>query len=84
MDYIERLLVDKSYRWRRLESCNNYSRLAALDSKQLYSFYILQVMIEEEEGLPNLVYISREKRPKHPHHFKAGAMNVLVYKLNFE
>ncbi|WOH03204.1 hypothetical protein DCAR_0522600 [Daucus carota subsp. sativus] len=39
---------------------------------------ILKVMIEEEEGLPNLVYISREKRPKHPHHFKAGAMNVLT------
>ncbi|KAI8551966.1 hypothetical protein RHMOL_Rhmol06G0228500 [Rhododendron molle] len=29
-------------------------------------------------GVPHLVYISREKRPKHPHHFKAGAMNVLT------
>ncbi|PQM40358.1 cellulose synthase-like protein H1 [Prunus yedoensis var. nudiflora] len=29
-------------------------------------------------GLPHLVYISREKRPKHPHHSKAGAMNVLT------
>ncbi|OMO88930.1 Cellulose synthase [Corchorus olitorius] len=29
------------------------------------------------DDVPRLVYISREKRPKHPHHFKAGAMNVL-------
>ncbi|CAN0914442.1 Cellulose synthase-like protein B3 [Linum grandiflorum] len=28
--------------------------------------------------LPHLVYISREKRPKYPHHYKAGAMNVLT------
>jgi hypothetical protein len=37
---------------------------------------------ENEEGLPNgvphLVYISREKQHKHPHNSKAGAMNVLV------
>jgi hypothetical protein len=31
-----------------------------------------------EDGLPHLIYLSREKRPKQPHHFKAGAMNVLV------
>jgi hypothetical protein len=30
------------------------------------------------DGLPHLVYVSREKRHKHPHHYKAGAMNVLV------
>ncbi|XP_010244467.1 PREDICTED: cellulose synthase-like protein H1 isoform X2 [Nelumbo nucifera] len=30
------------------------------------------------DGLPHLVYVSREKRPKHPHHNKAGAMNVLT------
>ncbi|KAG0499716.1 hypothetical protein HPP92_004407 [Vanilla planifolia] len=30
-----------------------------------------------EDGVPHLVYVSREKRPKHGHHFKAGAMNVL-------
>ncbi|OMP04213.1 Cellulose synthase [Corchorus olitorius] len=28
--------------------------------------------------LPTLVYISREKRPDSPHHFKAGAMNALI------
>ncbi|XP_028780663.1 cellulose synthase-like protein G2 [Neltuma alba] len=31
----------------------------------------------EQVELPLLVYVSREKRPSHPHHFKAGALNVL-------
>ncbi|GAV87497.1 Cellulose_synt domain-containing protein [Cephalotus follicularis] len=43
---------------------------------------VLKVIWDNQEnlsnGLPYLVYISREKRPKHPHHFKAGAMNVLT------
>ena len=29
-------------------------------------------------GMPNLVYISREKSTDSPHNFKAGALNVLV------
>ena len=28
--------------------------------------------------MPLLVYVSREKRPEHLYHFKAGALNVLV------
>ncbi|GFP80781.1 cellulose synthase-like protein b4 [Phtheirospermum japonicum] len=28
--------------------------------------------------MPLLVYVAREKRPGHPHHFKGGALNVLV------
>ncbi|KAE8075652.1 hypothetical protein FH972_014346 [Carpinus fangiana] len=43
---------------------------------------IIKVMWENKEGLsnglPHLVYVSREKRHKHPHHYKAGAMNVLT------
>ncbi|KAK1683169.1 hypothetical protein QYE76_044017 [Lolium multiflorum] len=30
------------------------------------------------QRFPNLVYVSREKNPKHYHNFKAGAMNVLT------
>ncbi|KGN63228.1 cellulose synthase-like protein H1 [Cucumis sativus] len=30
------------------------------------------------DGLPHLIYVSREKRPQHPHHYKAGAMNALA------
>ncbi|XP_062152368.1 cellulose synthase-like protein B4 isoform X2 [Alnus glutinosa] len=43
---------------------------------------IIKVMWENNEGLsdglPYLVYVSREKRNKHPHHYKAGALNVLT------
>ncbi|XP_024193737.1 cellulose synthase-like protein G2 isoform X1 [Rosa chinensis] len=31
----------------------------------------------EAKNMPLLVYVSREKRPSHAHHFKAGALNVL-------
>ncbi|KAJ7948132.1 Cellulose synthase [Quillaja saponaria] len=30
------------------------------------------------DGIPHLIYISREKRPNIVHHYKAGAMNVLT------
>ncbi|GMN46343.1 hypothetical protein TIFTF001_015526 [Ficus carica] len=33
---------------------------------------------EVQSKLPRLVYVSREKKPSHPHHFKAGAMNTLL------
>ncbi|XP_061337624.1 cellulose synthase-like protein E6 [Gastrolobium bilobum] len=48
---------------------------------------IVQIIIDgrdtnavDEDGiqLPTLVYMAREKRPNHPHHFKAGAMNALI------
>ncbi|XP_004487428.1 cellulose synthase-like protein H1 isoform X2 [Cicer arietinum] len=43
---------------------------------------IIKVIRENKGGLsnvvPHIIYISREKRPKHPHHHKAGAMNVLT------
>ncbi|GLJ58028.1 hypothetical protein SUGI_1501530 [Cryptomeria japonica] len=46
---------------------------------------IVQVLLErgkdidiEGNDLPSLVYVSREKRPGHPHNFKAGALNVLI------
>ncbi|KAF9625242.1 hypothetical protein IFM89_020828 [Coptis chinensis] len=48
---------------------------------------ILQVLIDrrnpsavdiEGGSMPTLVYLAREKRPNHPHNFKAGAMNALI------
>ncbi|XP_050206572.1 cellulose synthase-like protein B3 isoform X2 [Mercurialis annua] len=43
---------------------------------------IIKVIWENKEnisdGLPHLIYVSREKRPNYPHHYKAGAMNVLT------
>ncbi|XP_057771367.1 cellulose synthase-like protein E6 [Salvia miltiorrhiza] len=31
-----------------------------------------------DEEMPLVVYVAREKRPSHPHNFKAGALNVLL------
>lgn len=48
---------------------------------------IVQILIDrrdrnavDEDGcqLPALIYVAREKRPQHPHNFKAGAMNTLI------
>ncbi|WOL03033.1 cellulose synthase-like protein G3 isoform X2 [Canna indica] len=46
---------------------------------------IIQVLLESTRdsdisgnALPNLIYVSREKRPNSPHNFKAGALNVLT------
>ncbi|KAF3453294.1 hypothetical protein FNV43_RR03734 [Rhamnella rubrinervis] len=48
---------------------------------------ILQILIDRRDPnvidvagcvLPTLVYLAREKRPQHPHNFKAGAMNALI------
>ncbi|KAK3009863.1 hypothetical protein RJ639_011877 [Escallonia herrerae] len=42
---------------------------------------VLQVIDDDSIGyqteMPLLISVSREKRPSHPHHFKAGALNVL-------
>ncbi|EOX93250.1 Cellulose synthase-like B3, putative isoform 2 [Theobroma cacao] len=43
---------------------------------------IIKIIVDNKEihsnaVVPNFVYISREKAPKQPHHYKAGAMNVL-------
>ncbi|XP_076890728.1 quillaic acid 3-O-glycosyltransferase CSL1-like [Bidens hawaiensis] len=43
---------------------------------------VIEVMVDEsthnQRKMPLLVYVSREKRPSHPHNFKAGALNVLL------
>ncbi|KAG5114522.1 hypothetical protein JHK82_037791 [Glycine max] len=39
---------------------------------------ILENMGDLLDGLPHLIYISREKRPQYHHNYKAGAMNVLT------
>ncbi|XP_031259719.1 cellulose synthase-like protein E1 isoform X2 [Pistacia vera] len=60
--------------------CDSYSSRCDHDT-------ILQILIDRRDpdaidvegcSLPNLVYLAREKRPQHPHNFKAGAMNALL------
>jgi len=42
----------------------------------------VQVILENKDdlsdGLPHLIYVSREKKQHQTHNYKAGAMNVLV------
>ena len=46
------------------------------------SMFYIQVIYEnqgdKDDILPHLVYVAREKRLKINHHYKAGAMNVMV------
>ncbi|KAI6694153.1 hypothetical protein NL676_021863 [Syzygium grande] len=37
-----------------------------------------EVVQADQQNMPLLVYVAREKRPSHHHHFKAGALNVLL------
>ncbi|KAL0414370.1 UNVERIFIED_CONTAM: Cellulose synthase-like protein E6 [Sesamum radiatum] len=44
---------------------------------------VIEVMTDENgdanlKDMPLLVYVAREKRPGHPHHFKGGALNALL------
>ncbi|XP_027927164.1 cellulose synthase-like protein H1 [Vigna unguiculata] len=43
---------------------------------------IIKVILENKDGvfdgLPHLIYLSREKKPHQTHNYKAGAMNVLT------
>nr|XP_025884638.1 cellulose synthase-like protein G2 isoform X2 [Solanum lycopersicum] len=40
--------------------------------------YIEVIHDNKESKLPQLVYMSRERRPSSPHRFKAGALNALL------
>ncbi|KAJ0102468.1 hypothetical protein Patl1_03900 [Pistacia atlantica] len=68
---------------------SNHHEFSQWDSYSLRCDHdtILQVLIDRRDpdaidvegcSLPNLVYLAREKRPQHPHNFKAGAMNALL------
>ncbi|MED6218597.1 hypothetical protein PIB30_028031 [Stylosanthes scabra] len=59
----------------------------SLKTKKQDHHSIVQIIIDgrdknavDEDGiqLPRVVYMAREKRPNHPHNFKAGAVNALI------
>nr|XP_043619106.1 cellulose synthase-like protein H1 isoform X2 [Erigeron canadensis] len=63
--------------------CDQNSEFAAFrDVHRSNHPAIIKVISENKEGssnnLPHIIYISREKNPKHQHYYKAGAMNVLT------
>ncbi|KAI7731545.1 hypothetical protein M8C21_022301, partial [Ambrosia artemisiifolia] len=64
-------------------TCDHDSDFAVFDGVHRSDHHtIIKVVSENKEGIPSdlshVIYISREKRPKHQHHYKAGAMNVLA------
>ncbi|XP_015085630.1 cellulose synthase-like protein G2 [Solanum pennellii] len=83
-EVIERGKVDEDY-------INNEEELQAFTKYWTTGFSrhnhpsIIQVLLESgkdkditSHGMPNLIYISREKNKSSPHHFKAGALNALL------
>ena len=62
-----------------LDFSRDYVDFARIDSRNHPT--IIKVIWDAKErisnGLPHLVYVTREKRPNHSHHYKAGAMNAL-------
>ncbi|XP_006343827.1 cellulose synthase-like protein G3 [Solanum tuberosum] len=83
-EVIERGKVDEDY-------INNEEELQAFTKFWTPEFTrhnhpsIIQVLLESgkdkdmtSHGMPNLIYLSREKNKSSPHHFKAGALNALL------
>ncbi|OMO95531.1 Cellulose synthase [Corchorus olitorius] len=44
----------------------------------IQEYYSNEEFEDDKIKMPLLVYVAREKRPSHHHHFKAGALNVLL------
>ncbi|KAI5565602.1 hypothetical protein BDE02_14G133100 [Populus trichocarpa] len=69
--------VEKSMEW---DQIGDFAIFSNIERKNHPT--IIKVIRENEAGLsdalPHLIYISREKRPKHPNRYKAGAMNALT------
>ncbi|KAK1430406.1 hypothetical protein QVD17_13115 [Tagetes erecta] len=64
------------------QKVNRASQSASCISNKDHSAFI-EVLVDhesthDETKMPLLVYVSREKRPSHHHHFKAGALNTLL------
>ncbi|KAG6488916.1 hypothetical protein ZIOFF_050171 [Zingiber officinale] len=79
---------------RRVASVNNEDQIPNYHSNDEFKDFfkiesknhptIVKILWENKKGseqegiMPHLIYVAREKRPQHPHHYKAGAMNVLT------
>nr|GMC77169.1 cellulose synthase-like protein H1 [Ipomoea batatas] len=81
--------LDFKHEWRKMK--DEYSKLCAKIEEASQQSLLCHLTgdsdeviwenkegIDHSDGVPHLIYIAREKRPKHPHHYKAGAMNVLT------
>ncbi|KAK6161367.1 hypothetical protein DH2020_004748 [Rehmannia glutinosa] len=87
-DSSEFLVEKKDIEKRYEEFKNSLAKIVADTSAYMSKDHpsLIQVISDEhgneidsdKEEMPVLVYVAREKRPSHPHHFKAGALNVLL------
>ncbi|EXB37859.1 Cellulose synthase-like protein H1 [Morus notabilis] len=65
----------------QIECSGEYAAFSTNTNKSDHPSIIKVIWENKEkvpEGMPHLIYVSREKRPHCPHHYKAGAMNVLT------
>ncbi|XP_028122993.1 cellulose synthase-like protein H1 isoform X1 [Camellia sinensis] len=78
-EQLSQKIEDASKRDMPCQLSGNFADFANVQRKNHAS--IIKVIWENKKGIangvPHLIYISRDKHPKHSHHFKAGAMNVL-------
>ncbi|KAK8469619.1 hypothetical protein PHAVU_005G116400, partial [Phaseolus vulgaris] len=70
------------FRQEWLQMKSNFTYIFLISIPMEVSVLALHVILENKEGLfdglPYLIYVSREKRPQYNHNYKAGAMNVLT------
>ncbi|KAK4405839.1 Cellulose synthase-like protein G2 [Sesamum angolense] len=77
----EKKIIEKRYA--EFQEALGKNSVNASDSVSRDHPPVIEVMTDENgdsnlKEMPLLVYVAREKRPGHPHHFKGGALNVLL------
>ncbi|XP_011047235.1 PREDICTED: cellulose synthase-like protein H1 [Populus euphratica] len=70
--------VEKSMEWDLIGDFAVFSNMERKNHPTIIKVIRDQNDAGLSEALPHLIYVSREKRPEHPHRYKAGAMNVLT------
>ncbi|KAH6770011.1 hypothetical protein C2S52_014814 [Perilla frutescens var. hirtella] len=73
----EKKIIEKKYCEFR-EALEKNSVNASASVSRDHSATIEVMRDGNRNSVPILVYVAREKRPTHPHHFKGGALNVLL------
>ncbi|KAL8162758.1 hypothetical protein V2J09_014247 [Rumex salicifolius] len=79
----ERRVMEEKYelfkeRVKRFHNSNDTSRATRPTIVQIINSSLNDASNTEEDQIPKLIYVSREKSPLHAHHFKAGAVNALL------
>ncbi|OMO54776.1 Cellulose synthase [Corchorus capsularis] len=72
--------VEEYYRKNQVEevAATKNSRDHPSNIQIIQEYYSNEKIEDDKVKMPLLVYVAREKRPSHHHHFKAGALNALL------